>query len=220
MKQHISKIGYEWHWMWIFDDEKVMMLGCCKTCMGCHEAGTGGCHVSWWCDIVTLHRMLPRTPWWDMDIVKWEEIILVAVSSSQQTPYMIHTMGWNLRLEGRTLCCHQSSYDLVISAGSFKHHLLHDIQYAAQLLTTHVTSLVFLSLCWSLCWAWVWWGERCHSSHPTPQLGMQDTVSNVCQYSHIQQSGIQCDYQQKSILISGNADCLSISKITTICKWK
>ena len=41
-----------------------MMLRCCKTCMGCHEAGTGGCHASRWCDIVTWHRMLARTPWW------------------------------------------------------------------------------------------------------------------------------------------------------------
>ena len=92
--------------MWVFDDEKVMMLGCCKTCMGCHEAGTGGCHVSRWCDIVTLHRMLPRTPWWDMDIVKWEEIILVAVSSSQQTPYT-HTMkSWTGRSVVIIWSCH------------------------------------------------------------------------------------------------------------------
>ena len=126
-------------------------------------------------------------------------------SSSEQCHHhnKHHTLTpWNL---GRDALL--SSYDLVISAGSFKHHLLHDIQYAAQLLTTHVTSLVFLSLCWSLCWAWVWWGGRCHSSHPAPQLGMQDTESNVCQYSPIfahltiGDSVIQCDYQQMSTTI-------------------
>ena len=72
----------------------LMMFGCCKTCMGCHEAGTGGCHVSRWCDIVTWHRMLPRTLWWYMAIVKWEEIILIAVSSS---PHNRHTQPREIR---------------------------------------------------------------------------------------------------------------------------
>ena len=147
-----------------------MMFGCCKTCMGCHEAGTGGCHVSRWCDIVTWHRMLPRTPWWYMAIVKWEEIILIAVSSS---PHTRHTQPRDTR-DSQRMGSWTWRQDVLLSSKLIwtchlclgPSNIICYMTSNTRTLSTHYSSHVpgFSVVELSLSWALGWWGGRCHSS--------------------------------------------------------
>ena len=121
---------------WIFQccvgiwrrESVLMMLRCCKTCMGCHEAGTGGCHASWWCDIVTWHRMLARTPWWGHGHCEMRgddphsSVIIQHIEHSSEDP-VCHQSSWVRVLQTSSPPWHPTQCSLLRSRPRFSESL-------------------------------------------------------------------------------------------------
>ena len=143
-----------------------MMFGCCKTCMGCHEAGTGGCHVSRWCDIVTWHRMLPpvhghcemRGDHPHSGVIITTYTSYTATWHERQSEDGSWTWRQDVLLSSKLIwTCH-----LCLGPSNIICYMTSNTRTLSTHYSSHVPGFSVVEL--SLSWALGWWGGRCHSS--------------------------------------------------------